>query len=104
MGHAGPVVVARGIDEDLRLPLEPPERLRMEDSVAVALERRSQATLLLFVLAQPATRLVRAHGQRREASLFVLADLGLECVRNPSSDLRHATSRLLAPAAVGSTG
>ena len=38
VGHARAVVVALGIDEDLRLPLQAPERLRVDDAVAIALE------------------------------------------------------------------
>ena len=38
----GPEVVALVIDEDLRLVLQPPERRRMDDPVAVALERRAR--------------------------------------------------------------
>src|SRR6266511_2357183 len=64
----------------------------MEDPVAVALERRPQAALLLFILAQATARLVRAHGKRRERLLFVLADLPLECVRHPSNHFRHQWS------------
>ena len=59
------VVVAGRVDEDLRLPLQAPERLRVHDPVAVALERRPDAALVL--LAQPPARLVRADGERREA-------------------------------------
>src|ERR671916_1628555 len=43
----GAVVIALGRDEDLRLVLQPPERLRVHDPVAVALERRAQRALLL---------------------------------------------------------
>ena len=39
VGHPRSVMVALGRDEDLRLVLEPPEGLRVHDSVAVALER-----------------------------------------------------------------
>ena len=39
MGEPRAVVVALVIDEDLRLVLQPPERRRMDDAVAVALER-----------------------------------------------------------------
>ena len=42
VGQPRAVVVALGRDEDLRLVLEPPERLRVHDPVAVALERRAQ--------------------------------------------------------------
>ena len=37
-----PVMVALGRDEDLGLVLQPPERLRVHDPIAVALERRAQ--------------------------------------------------------------
>ena len=43
----GAVVVALGRDEDLRLVLETPERLGVDDAVAVALERRPQRRVLL---------------------------------------------------------
>ena len=39
VGEPGPVVVALGGDEDLGLVLEAPEGLRVDDPVAVALER-----------------------------------------------------------------
>jgi hypothetical protein len=42
-------VIARGIDEDLRLAFQPPEGLRVHDPVAIALERRTN-TRLLFLL------------------------------------------------------
>ena len=45
--HPRAVVVAGGIDEDLRLALQAPERLRVQDPVAVALERRAQAAVVL---------------------------------------------------------
>ena len=62
--HPRAVVVARGVDEDLRLALQAAERLRVQDPVAVALERRPHAALVLGPLA--AARLVRAHGERRQ--------------------------------------
>ena len=80
-------VVALGIDEDLRLEPQTAERLRVDDPVAVALERRPQAALLLGSLA-PA-RLVRAHGERREPLLLVLAHRVREAVRDLSGDLGH---------------
>ena len=62
------VVVAGRVDEDLRLPLQAPERLRVDDPVAVALERRPHRRFLLGP--QPPARLVRAHGERREPRLL----------------------------------
>ena len=57
-----PVVVTLGSDEHLRLVLQPPERLRVNDPVAIALERGPQGAVGL--LAQPLRR-VRPHGVRR---------------------------------------
>ena len=48
VGEAGPVVVALGGDEDLRLVLEAAERLRVDDPVAVALERRADRAVGLL--------------------------------------------------------
>ena len=64
--HPRAVVVALGVDEDLRLPLQPPERLRVHDAVAVALERRPHGALVLRK--RPPARLERADGERREDS------------------------------------
>ena len=50
VGEAGAVVVAFGRDEDLRLVLEPAKRLRVDDPVAVALERRAQRAVGLLDL------------------------------------------------------
>src|SRR3954463_766483 len=43
----GPIVVAGRREEDLRLVLEPPERLAVDDPIAVALERRPDRILPL---------------------------------------------------------
>ena len=67
VGHPRPVMVTFGVDEDLRLPLQAPERLRVDDAVPVALERRPHATRLLRKL--PAARLERAHGERGQILL-----------------------------------
>ena len=85
-------VVALGIDEDLRLVAQTAERLRVDDPVAVALERRPQAALLLGSL--PPARLVRAHGERREPLLLVLANRVGEAVRDLSGDLGHRQASL----------
>ena len=63
VGHPRAVVVAGGVDEDLRLALQAPERLGVDDPVAVALERRPHVGLRLGP--EPAARLVRAHRERR---------------------------------------
>ena len=86
VGHARAVVVAGRVDEDLRLALQAPERLRVEDAIAVALERRADAALLL--VARPAGGVVRAHGERREGTLLLLADPRGEGVGDPPCDAR----------------
>ena len=45
VGQPGDEVVAVGVEEDLRLVLQPAERLGVQDPVAVALERRPQGVL-----------------------------------------------------------
>jgi len=47
MGETRSIVIALVIDEDLRLVLEPPERRRVDDAVAVALERAAGRRLRL---------------------------------------------------------
>ena len=78
VGHARPEMVSGRVDEDLRLALQPAERLRVQDPVAIALERRAQAAFVL--LAHAPARLVRAHGERREPGVLLLPDPRLECV------------------------
>src|SRR4029079_16832987 len=58
-----PEVVALGRDEHLGLVLEPPERLAVDDAVAVALQRRAQAAVLL---GEPSAGRPRARRERRE--------------------------------------
>ena len=67
VSHARAVVISLRIDEDLRLPLQPSERLRVDDAVPVALELRPHAARLLRPL--PPERVGRTHGERREARL-----------------------------------
>src|SRR3546814_6589311 len=61
MGQARPVVVALVIDEDLRLVLQAAEGGRVDDPVAVALERRAVGRL--GFRHEPAARLVGAGGE-----------------------------------------
>src|SRR5215210_7651935 len=72
VGEPGPVVVALRRDEDLRLVLQPPERLRVDDAVPVALERRAVVGIRLRLLAHGR---VRAGCERREALLLPLDPL-----------------------------
>ena len=69
---ARPVVIALRVDEDLGLALQPSEGLRVDDPVAVALERRPDAAC--FFRLHPAARLVRADGVRRERDVLERAD------------------------------
>ena len=62
VGHPRAVVVALGVDEDLRLPLQPPERLRVDDAVAIALELGANLARILGKLAP--TGLERTDGER----------------------------------------
>ena len=45
--HPGAIVIAFRIDEDLRLPLQPAERLRVHEAVAVALKRGADGARFL---------------------------------------------------------
>ena len=79
------------VDEDLRLVLEAPERLGVDDPVAVALERRAHAALVLLDRATP--RVVRAHGERREACGLLRADPLRERVCHSASTIGHPIKR-----------
>ena len=61
--HPRPGVIPDGIDEDLRLPLEPTERLRMHETIPVALKGRAHTARLLGD--EPPSRLERR--ERRTA-------------------------------------
>src|SRR5919109_2956483 len=60
---ASAVVIAFGSDEDLRLVLEAPERLRVDDPVAVALERRA---VIRVGLSDRSSRWIRAGPEGRQ--------------------------------------
>ena len=75
VGEPRAVVVALRVDEHLRLVLEPPEGLRVDDPVAVALERRAQAA---WRLVRRAIGRIGAGGERSELLLLQVADPGLE--------------------------
>jgi len=87
VGHARAVVVTGRVDEDLGLPLQPAERLRVEDPVAVPLERRPDEALLLLALASAS--LVRPNGERRESARFQLAHPRGKGVGDSPGKLRH---------------
>ena len=68
MGEPRAVVIALVIDEDLRLVLQPAERRRMDDAVAVALERAARRRLRLGVQAAAALPRQGGIGRQRLAS------------------------------------
>ena len=79
VGQARAVVVAGRVDEDLRLVHQAPERLGVDDPVAVALERRPQARLRPR-RARPRVSYERTASGESHA-LLVLANARLEGVR-----------------------
>ena len=66
--QAGPVVVAGGREEHLRLVLEASEGLRMQDAITVALERRPD--IVLGLRPQPAARVGGMRGLGRQRLAF----------------------------------
>ena len=88
--HPRPVVVAGRVDEDLRLALQAPERLGMDDPVAVALERGADVGFRLGT--EPAACLVRADRERRKPFLLGLAHPFLERGRPNFALLGHLIS------------
>ena len=85
--HPGPVVIACRIDEDLRLALQAPERFRMQDPIAVALERRTQTAIVLRL--ESSACLVGTDCQRRQRPVFLLTNLRLEGVGDSSCKFGH---------------
>ena len=71
VGESIAQVVALVIDEHLGLVLEPPERARVHDPIAIALERGAMAVLGLGVHA-PARRRARDRPRREPLALFLL--------------------------------
>ena len=74
VGEAVPEVVALVIDEHLGLVLEAPERARVHDPIAIALERGAMRMLGLGVHA-PARRRARDRPRREPLALFLLVGL-----------------------------
>ena len=89
VGHPGAVVVAFRVDEDLRLSLQPPERLRVDEAITVALERRADAARRLGL--RPAPRLERAHGERRERLLLERATRSSKRSHSTLCNLHYAS-------------
>jgi hypothetical protein len=50
VGHPGDEVIPIGIEEDLSLVLETPERLGMNDSIPISLVGRSELVRILVLL------------------------------------------------------
>jgi NhaP-type Na+/H+ or K+/H+ antiporter len=70
-----PVMVALGRDEHLRLVLQPPKALRMDDPVAIALERGAQEASFFWLSAGGG---IRWSGERREMLRLQGSDPRLE--------------------------
>jgi hypothetical protein len=85
MGHAGAVVVACGIDEDLRLALQPAERLGMDDPVAVALKRRSDVRFALGPEGRPPVSYERTASGERASTSNARIRAGKESATRPAS-------------------
>ncbi len=81
-------MIALRSDEDLCLLLEAAKGLAVDDAVPVALERRSQRTVLVIRLGPP-PRLVRAHGERRQRGCLDLCDARGEALCDWSGWVRH---------------
>src|SRR5262249_19025149 len=86
--EARAVVVALVVHEDLGLVLEPAERARVDDAVAVALERHAEGVLGLRVPA--AARVAAPHGVRGERGGLPRFEVG---------PARHAVPYLAPPTA-----
>ena len=65
MGQAGAVVVARRREKHLGLVLQPAERLRVDDTVAIALKRRPDRVVRFGPQAAPAVRALRCPDRQR---------------------------------------
>jgi len=90
-------VVALGRDEHLRLVLQAAERLRVDDAVAVALERRAQPALLLGSLARGR---VGRRGERGELRGLLRAHARRERLGDGTARVRggsHGHALILAP-------
>ena len=82
VGHPRAVVVALGVDEDLRLALQPPERLGVHDAVAVALERRAHGARRSSARSRPRVSYERtANGDRPRLSSCADPLLERACIR-----------------------
>ena len=71
--QTGPVVIAGGCEEHLRLVLQPPERLAVNDPIAIVLKRR--AHIVFGLGAQAAARLRALRGLRRQHLPLALLEL-----------------------------
>src|SRR6266511_6283985 len=83
----GAVVVALGRDEDLGLVLQPPERLRVDDPVTIALKRRAVVGIRLRLLPHGGVRARRERRERLLEPLHPLPEWG-------SGKLGHRRARL----------
>ncbi len=95
--QAGPIVIAGRREEHLRLVLQTPERLAVDDAVAVALERRTDRVLRLGPHAGPGCRRswppAGARISRSRCSsccLIVIATSSRSCNRSEAFTAEHA--------------
>src|SRR5690242_6050831 len=65
--QTGSVVIARGREEDLSLVLQPPERLAVNDPIAIVLERRPDIVLRLRTKTAARVRTLGRLGRKRLA-------------------------------------
>jgi len=85
-----PVVVALVIDEHLRLVLEPAERGRVDDAVAIALERQPESVLRFWMPSAAAVAAVhRVGSQRRLLQLLEIPAFHEPTIFGPPRSAQH---------------
>ena len=90
VGQARDEVVALGVEEDLRLVLQPAERLGVDDPVAVALERGAELVGLLRAARGPRLAADRVAGGLRRSSSASRASRSRRRSAPRRADLLHA--------------
>jgi hypothetical protein len=97
VGQAGPVMIALRVDEHLGLVLEPPERLGVEDPVAVALKDGPHRILRFVVGPARALRgLGGKGGEMLELALLGGEAYGVRHVTRDGRERREAATRMSA--------
>ena len=86
VGHTGAIMVALRAQKDLRLVLEPPKSLAVDDAIHIPLETGAQ--FLLFFLAHPPTGPGRKTGRWRQCQpLIGLRAFSVGHFHTPLADL-----------------